>query len=716
MAGEAPLTIARAHVDSVEATSWQDLFSGFETLRAITYSSDPTFLCKVVSLFERAEVVFGCPDVIAPAFKDAVSMGVASATTALEDLRQAPAVARKLAEGIKAGHLSLLALRGRIGHSKLYLLEDETAGRRRVIVGSANLSRVAFSGRQQEEIIVFDDDESAWNYYLARWQEAETDAADEIRAELIDRAIATEGTDTLVPSLPVMEGLIERKITIAEPPTDTETVKELNKLVYPSEQVTRLGKALAAAKPKPEKADGRIIYTPKFAEKWMRQFAAAKQRQRTDPKPISIPKLVCDIETGTVTLNGKDVTADLNAKEVTADARALATVMDGVAAFSGPAEESQNEFWKFLVWWFAQTTFPALRQRAETTDHSLMLFPIHAILYGASNAGKTTFCRLLARLLTGKDAPAFPTREFTALKAQAVQAQGAGLPLYVDDLPTKGQSRWKYFEEAVKNGTWGLGQTAGTYASLAVSSNDLKALESAVSKRTVCCRVDATLDKVTGVRQAKTISRAMDTVTGALFRRWFTDTAPEWSRMWEEMGADDDQYLPDAFALTSASLATVIEDSVGPRPWAKKVRYDDYFGTKVLSRKALRHLRDAWDTNRASFEIDPKRNSVKYTFPEKMDKWSVREIRTELPEALVTSNGGDYIIMDLKVLSDLIDRPIGENPFLAALAEGASQMAAFTGDAISMMGEGILGILKPKDRDLDRPRRASHPEGQTSKH
>ena len=47
------------------------------------------------------------------------------------------------------------------------LLEGE--GRRRVIVGSANLSETAFSGRQAETLIVFDDDEAAWTHYTGQY-------------------------------------------------------------------------------------------------------------------------------------------------------------------------------------------------------------------------------------------------------------------------------------------------------------------------------------------------------------------------------------------------------------------------------------------------------------------------------------------------------------------------------------------------------------------
>ena len=41
---------------------------------------------------------------------------------------------------------------------------------RRVIVGSANLSETAFSGRQAETLIVFDNDDTAWSHYVAQYE------------------------------------------------------------------------------------------------------------------------------------------------------------------------------------------------------------------------------------------------------------------------------------------------------------------------------------------------------------------------------------------------------------------------------------------------------------------------------------------------------------------------------------------------------------------
>ena len=67
-----------------------------------------------------------------------------------------------------SGTARFYVVKDAIAHAKIYLLERE--GLRRVIVGSANLSETAFSGRQAETLIAFDNDEKAWEHYSKQYE------------------------------------------------------------------------------------------------------------------------------------------------------------------------------------------------------------------------------------------------------------------------------------------------------------------------------------------------------------------------------------------------------------------------------------------------------------------------------------------------------------------------------------------------------------------
>ena len=62
---------ARPHLDVVkmdfieaESLTWQELFEGFDTLHAITYSSGIGFVYQLLEKFSDAEIIFGCDEVI----------------------------------------------------------------------------------------------------------------------------------------------------------------------------------------------------------------------------------------------------------------------------------------------------------------------------------------------------------------------------------------------------------------------------------------------------------------------------------------------------------------------------------------------------------------------------------------------------------------------------------------------------------------------------
>ena len=55
----ASLDVVKMEFSGAETLSWQELFSGFDTLHAITYSSGIDFVYQLIDLFEDAEICLG---------------------------------------------------------------------------------------------------------------------------------------------------------------------------------------------------------------------------------------------------------------------------------------------------------------------------------------------------------------------------------------------------------------------------------------------------------------------------------------------------------------------------------------------------------------------------------------------------------------------------------------------------------------------------------
>src|SRR5438270_861272 len=186
-----PLTIFRAELIGHENASWEELFAGYTSLKAITFSSSVEFLVRLADRLDDAEIVFGSESILS---KEQLALAQASQTVAAYGFADAladhkaltEALARLLGRGgrilltrVVAGSLRFRLLRGRPSHEKLYLLSGPAGCR--VLTGSANLSLAAFEGRQQEIYVAFDG-EPAWRlfdgYYQRDWRDSVSIARD----------------------------------------------------------------------------------------------------------------------------------------------------------------------------------------------------------------------------------------------------------------------------------------------------------------------------------------------------------------------------------------------------------------------------------------------------------------------------------------------------------------------------------------------------------
>lgn len=156
------LRVVYAHYQRSEPFSFE-LFEGFNSLRVLTYSGSIPMTVRMLNLFETVECIFGYEGIIQNfsnilACQKVLSENILMAVKGLDDARQ-----KFIVERVAQGRVQFFVVKDAISHSKIYLLQSET--KRRVIVGSANLSDRAFSGKQAETLIVFDDDEEAWGHY-----------------------------------------------------------------------------------------------------------------------------------------------------------------------------------------------------------------------------------------------------------------------------------------------------------------------------------------------------------------------------------------------------------------------------------------------------------------------------------------------------------------------------------------------------------------------
>ena len=178
--------------------SWQELFSGFEELYAITYSVGVKQVEAVMQYFQHGEVIIGSPSQIhslpAQIFaKQQYDIGYFSRNKALQ-------------ERVNDGSFRFYVTNG--CHAKIYLLKGK-GDKRRVITSSANFSACAWDGSQEENYTYMDEPE-AFDYYYDIFEGIRLDSSDEIGIDAKD--ISEDGKN--LDDLPVVKRIIQSNAAV----------------------------------------------------------------------------------------------------------------------------------------------------------------------------------------------------------------------------------------------------------------------------------------------------------------------------------------------------------------------------------------------------------------------------------------------------------------------------------------------------------------------
>lgn len=181
------LDVVKMEFSGAETVSWQDLFSGFDTLHAITYSSGIGFVYRLLDLFEQAEIIFGCDEVISYSLQEVM----AYQCKMVERIRETAGKMKvDLVSRIDQRTLRFYVAHSVLSHEKIYLL-SAADGRKRVIMGSANMSFSAFGGHQRENICYLDGEE-AYQWYWDCYCQLREESTDQIAKDSYMRPLTLE--------------------------------------------------------------------------------------------------------------------------------------------------------------------------------------------------------------------------------------------------------------------------------------------------------------------------------------------------------------------------------------------------------------------------------------------------------------------------------------------------------------------------------------------
>ena len=401
----------------------RSLFSGYDGIRALTYSASVPAIVRLLDEheFARFECVFGCESTLHDikqvlAFQQVAASDVRAAIKGLSDPRHV-----RILQKVRDGQAAFRVLRKGIAHAKLYLLDDSRSGNTRVIIGSANLSETAFSGRQPETLVKFDNDELAWEHYLRMYEMIRDEASDTV--ELPPDRINNANIE--LSEIPAVSGDVGT-LVIHEEDSSEKLTLNVPAQIKRFERVSAATNPLVAAVVPPFR-NGIQRITPQIKRE-IRQIRLVKSADEADNRRFSL-----DRAAGEASLDGEPFSLEWDAEKARADAELMIDYFKNYDAFQGSVIRLQRDYFTLWAWLYFSPFICDLRNRALARNEDVIRYPSFAVVFGKSNCGKSRLLDMLTTSMFGK-AHTVDKASFTISTLRGLQQGYKRFPVVFDDI------------------------------------------------------------------------------------------------------------------------------------------------------------------------------------------------------------------------------------------------------------------------------------------
>lgn len=619
------LDVVKMEFIEADTLSWSELFDGFDKMYAITYSSGIGFVCELLQKFTYSEIIFGCEEVMSYSLQEVMAYQLKTIERIRENMSK---MKLDLIAKIDDESLRMFIARKRLSHEKIYLLEA-TDGRRRTILGSANMSRTAFSGFQRENVCFIDGDK-AFDWYMDSFEKYKLDCSDNIGVSAL--SVADDGEN--LEEIPVLKTVKVQKALVIEP--ENELKEEIRYVL----DIQNLTNKLSLFIPKSDKK-GKIMLSLENVKMIRRRVVEANIQEKE--LRSEYPQLVINTSESTVSLNGSSLDLSPDKSSIKNDVDLFILYMSGYERFHGDIIGMQLRYFEFANWFFTTPFMAIMRNMAVKYNQNLLPYPVFGLLYGQSKAGKTSFLETLLKMMIGQKTK-ISAPDFTRSTIENLKRNVMGAPIIVDDLT---QTRFsQHAIETIKNDDFGVVDNLLSYPAVVISANeDVKAVAAEVIRRTVICRVQAGLTN-TELMKSNIVRRVQKNIGTAFYREYLRRMLEEIPELLEMLKDDEISGAPDILAISSQIICNIISeysDGAVP-PYIRKLTLDDYFSEKVTGAYAMKTIQNSWKINRKSFVVDKKANQLRYNAGQ---TWEVDRILKELPEDLEAHKVREWIVMEL---------------------------------------------------------------------
>ncbi len=628
-AGTKKLDVVKLSYDRAESLTWKELFSGFNHLCAITFSSGIGFVYQVLELFDTAQIIFGCEEIMSYSLQEIMAFQ----NKVIERIREKESKNRAaILSRIEDGSVHFFVARTQLSHEKIYLLSSDD-GRKRVIMGSANMSYQAFGGMQRENICYLDD-EKAFDWYFNLFEELKKSCTDEIT----QKALLISDLEDNLEELPIAGTIKAKRALVIEP------VKENEEDIQFILDTRKLADKLAPIMPKAEKKTGRMTVSPEIMMK-LRRHIKDENTQKRELRS-EYPQLVVNAFDHSASLNDEPLDLNPKAEAVKNDVELFLKYMEGYSKFHGDVIGMQFRYFEFANWFFCTPFMAVMRDMAARYDQNRLPYPVFGLVYGQSKAGKTSFLETLLKMMIGQK-PKVSAPDFTRSSIEGLKRTVQGAPIIVDDLTNTRFNQ--HAIETIKNDDFGVSDHLVNYSAVVISANeDVKAVAPEVIRRTVICRVEAGLTN-TEVMKSNVVRSVQQKIGTDFYREYLARMLDRIPDLIDQLKQDDAE-APDILKCSSEVIVSIITENAESVPeYIRPLSLENYFSEHVTGKYAIKTVQTAWKTSRKSFVINRRNNELRYNAGA---TYEADRLMKELPETLEARKSREWVVMNLDEAKD----------------------------------------------------------------
>ncbi len=586
---------------SIEYKTVEGLFSGFNSIKAITFSYELSFIDSIMEHFDYGEVLLGA-DFIVQNDKKLNNYMAEVFTNSYEALQQIKPK-KKLANMLKEGTVEFRTPCFVMDHRKIYLLKSDD-GRTRVITSSANMSNGAWNGDHMEHY-EYDDSLYCYEEYEKDFETVWNDSQ-----EIPYSVVSSKKADDYIEGNVIIKEVKETgQAIVLQEPKDIISYERV-KYSIDHEKIKEEYKALVSdVNMKADAKTGLFQLLPDSIKKIEHSVKKLKQRKygiHEIERPY--PQMKIDYEDSIVTLEDIPMNLSPSDEEVRNDIDNFITIFNNFDVFVGDTARLKENHFKLINAIFTSPFNAKLRCTAmikNVTNTSLPLLLL--IASETANCGKTFIVNTALKMMTGLELPAYNKANCKKEDVTRIQATGKCVPVFIDELDNKYLANIK---DIIKHPEECEESQREEQPMIIFASNDVTEPDETLRKRMVFLRFDGALpsdiDQSAYKGKGNALIRRMGT---GLYRKYL-------SRMVKEVGSildyitisDDipDEYYPDLMKISSEILISIFREYGYEIPsYMKPLTWNNDYSINAdfISRDALDEIFSLYSRKREIFKI-----------------------------------------------------------------------------------------------------------------